>query len=69
VCITESQSIRREAERQKSLNILREAERQGYVIGVKEDGTITATKNGTMFLRLNSDIEHFGRLIGEPKIS
>ena len=45
----------------ESLNILREAERGGYILGVEKGGTFTVTKNGrgTTFLRSNGDILRF----------
>ena len=47
---------------QESLNILRAAETQGYVLSVANDKTIAATKNNvTLFVRPNGDIQRFGQ--------
>jgi hypothetical protein len=51
----------------QSLKILREAEAQGYTLGVEKDKTFTATKNGTSYLRSNSDIQNFGRFRARPQ--
>jgi hypothetical protein len=46
----------------RSLSILREAEAQGWTVGLQENKTFTATKRSdTSYLRSNSDIERFGR--------
>ena len=45
-----------------SLNILRAAETQGYVLSVANNKTIAATKNNvTLFVRSNGDIQRFGQ--------
>jgi hypothetical protein len=46
----------------ESLNILREAEAQGYALGVEKDGAFSVTKHGTTYLRSNDDIQRFARL-------
>jgi hypothetical protein len=47
---------------QESLNILRAAETQGYVLSVANNKTIAATKNNvTLFVRSNGDIQRFGQ--------
>jgi hypothetical protein len=48
---------------EESLRILRQAEAQGYLLDVEKDNTLTASKNGTSYLRSNADIERFGRSI------
>jgi hypothetical protein len=46
----------------ESLNILRAAETQGYVLSVANNKTIAATKNHvTLFVRSNGDIQRFGQ--------
>ena len=47
---------------QESLNILRAAETQGYVLSVANNKTIGARKkNVTLFVRSNGDIQRFGQ--------
>jgi hypothetical protein len=46
---------------ERSLNLLRAAEAQGYNLGVQADGTFTATRSGTSYLRSNEDIERFAK--------
>jgi hypothetical protein len=47
---------------QESINILRAAETQGYVLSVANNKTIAATKNNvTLFVRSNGDIQRFGQ--------
>ena len=49
---------------EKSLDVLRNAEINGYVLTVEDNRAIAATKNsGTSYLRSNFDIQRFGRTI------
>jgi hypothetical protein len=52
----------------ESLSLLREAERQGYILGVEKDGTFTLTKNGgTTLVRSNADIQQLFGLSAKSK--
>jgi hypothetical protein len=47
-----------------ALNILRSAEAEGYTLGIEQNGTFTASKAGTIYMRSNSDIQRLGRYLG-----
>jgi hypothetical protein len=54
----------------ESLRVLREAEAQGYTLGVETNRTFTVTKSGKgkSYLRSNSDIEQFAQTLRDRRL-
>jgi hypothetical protein len=48
---------------EESLNILRQAELIGYTLAVEKDRSFSLTKSGMTYLRSNSEIQRFGRMV------
>jgi tetratricopeptide (TPR) repeat protein len=47
---------------EESIDILLQAETEGFELTIENDGTFALVKHGTTYLRSNADIERFGRL-------